>query len=186
MGIREIISGAAVLPAEKGERRRPNMLIIWLIIAAVVILAVTSFTGSGGEKSKDGAAASPKTAEEYTKEQEKKLEMTLKKISGAGDVSVYISTGGGGEKVLARDSKSKLSKDSGENSAEKYSEESESQVVTGGSRNGEPYVVEEKTPEIAGVLVVASGAADEKVRLEIYDAVKALYGIAAHRIKVTY
>ena len=58
--------------------------------------------------------------------------------------------------------------------------------MTGGSRNGEPYVVEEKTPEITGVLVVASGAADEKVRLEIYDAVKALYGIAAHRIKVTY
>ena len=41
-------------------------------------------------------------------------------------------------------------------------------------------------PEIDGVLVVASGAASEKVRLEIYDAVKALYGIAAHRIKISY
>jgi len=46
--------------------------------------------------------------------------------------------------------------------------------------------VEEKTPKIGGVLVVAEGAGDERVRVEIYDAVKAIYGVAAHRIKVAY
>lgn len=185
MGIREIVNSAVYTSPDGGEKKKPNMIIIWLIIATVIILAVTSLAGGDKEKSKASADTS-ETAYEYTKEQEKKLEMTLKRINGAGDVSVYISTSGGGEKVLARDSKSKLSKNGGENSAADYSEESESTVVTGGSRSGEPYVVEEKTPEISGVLVVASGAADEKVRLEIYDAVKALYGIAAHRIKVTY
>ena len=120
-------------------------------------------------------------------EQERKLESILKKINGAGNVSVFISVEGGGEKVLAMDSKNKLSEESSENSDISKSEESENNVFTIGSRSdGEPYVVKEKTPEIAGVIVVATGAADEKVRLEIYDAVRAVYGIAPHRIKITY
>ena len=77
-----------------------------------------------------------------------------------------------------------MSKDS-DNGGESYDEESDSTVV-GTKSGGEPYVTEQKMPEIDGVLVVASGAASEKVRLEIYDAVKALYGIAAHRIKISY
>ena len=47
-------------------------------------------------------------------------------------------------------------------------------------------MVKEKAPQVAGVLVVAEGAADESVRLKIYEAVKALYGMPSHRIKVTY
>lgn len=41
-------------------------------------------------------------------------------------------------------------------------------------------------PAPVGVLVVAEGAKDEKVKYEIYEAVKALFGLSAHRIKVTY
>jgi hypothetical protein len=35
------------------------------------------------------------------------------------------------------------------------------------------------------VLIVASGAGNEGVRLELYEAVRALYGISGHRIKIT-
>ncbi len=86
--------------------------------------------------------------------------------------------------MLARDSKSRI--DEAESEGER-SEESESYVVTGGkSSAAEPFVIRERAPEISGVLVVAEGAASERIRTEIYEAVKALYGMAAHRIKVTY
>lgn len=180
MGIKEMISGVATRQGERGDKKKPNMLIIWITAAAAVVLAISGFVGGKEDKAdlqSDGVVPS-----EYAEQQEKKLETVLKRINGAGEVSVYININDGGEKVLARDNKSKLSKDDGG----KYSEESESLVTSGGSRSGEPYIVEEKVPEISGVLVVASGAASDKVRAEIYDAVRAVYGIAAHRIKVTY
>ena len=46
--------------------------------------------------------------------------------------------------------------------------------------------MEEKLPYPIGVVVVAEGAKNDNVRNEIYEAVKALYGLAANRIKITY
>ena len=169
-----------------GERKKPNKIIIFVIISAVVLLAASSFFDFKSNPSGKSAADSDNfDAAAYITEQERRLEQILEKINGAGKVSVYITASGGGEKTLARDSKNKMSKDSDKGGGESYDEESDSTVV-GTKSGGEPYVTEQKMPEIDGVLVVASGAASEKVRLEIYDAVKALYGIAAHRIKISY
>lgn len=167
-----------------GDRKSPDKIIVFVIMAAVVLLAASSFFdfGSKGKSSADNADFDTNA---YISEQERRLEQILEKINGAGKVSVYITVSGGGEKVLARDNKNKMSKDSGKSGGESYDEENDS-AVTGAKSGGEPYVTEQKMPGIDGVLVVASGAASEKIRLEIYDAVKALYGIAAHRIKVSY
>lgn len=178
MKLSEIIKGEALPPA---DRKRPNMVVVWIIIVAIAILAVSGF--SGDEKTESMPEKSSVT-EDYVRYEEKRLEQILKKINGAGEVSVYIKIDGGGEKVLARDSKSRI--DEAESEGER-SEESESYVVTGGkSSAAEPFVIRERAPEISGVLVVAEGAASERIRTEIYEAVKALYGMAAHRIKVTY
>ena len=184
MDMRELLSFASAKGGEGAERKRPNKVILVMVAVAVLFLALSEF--SAKDENKETNVADGFRVEEYVKEQESRLERTLKKIGGAGEVSVYISVGGGGEKVLARDNKSKTSKDEGASDKNKSSEESESVVVTAGGRNGEPYVTEEKTPEISGVLVVASGAANEKVKTEMYEAVRALYGIAPHRIKIAY
>ncbi len=157
------------------EKKKPNMIIIWLIIGAILFLAFGNFSGSDEKEEKKETI----NLSEYAKNEEKRLETSLEKINGAGDVTVYINIDGGGEKVLAKDSDYKT-----ETEGESKSEESKTSVVLSGKTA--PYVVEEKTPEISGVLVVAKGAADERVRIEIYEAIRAIYGIAAHRIKVTY
>lgn len=185
MGIKELMRTSAVSDGAC-DRKKPNMIVIWIIIAAVAVLAAGSFLGGDSDKEE---AAQPSTDDttEYVREQEARLEKILKMINGAGDVSVFISIEGGGEKILARDDKFKLTEDTATGSAQSREEESESSVVMSGKGSGsEPYVVEEKTPQIAGILVVAEGAANEKVRLEIYEAVKAVYGVSPHRIKVTY
>ena len=47
-----------------------------------------------------------------------------------------------------------------------------------------PYVVKELEPELSGVLVLAEGAESDAVKAEIVEAVEALFGLPAHRIKV--
>ena len=184
MGFREIFRQPREL-VQTGERKKPNMIIIWIIIAGILILAFGDFGAPKEEETTDMVVDI--YAEDYEKNQAERLEKILKKINGAGEVSAFISIEGGGEKILARDNKNKISREEDAGSGSSYDEENESVVVMSGKgSNDEPYVVEEKTPQIGGVLVVAKGAADEKVRLEIYEAVKAVYGISAHRIRVTY
>lgn len=182
MGLKEILKVAPAATNGGCDRKKPNMFIIWIIIAAIVILAATSFT-EGNDKTEVTEIGFADSTD-YEREQELRLEAVLKKINGAGSVSVFIKLEDGGERVPARDEKSSVqeSQDSGDTH-----EEYESSVVMSGKGSAsEPYVVKERLPQVAGVLVVASGAADEAVRLKIYEAVKAVYGMSAHRIQVTY
>lgn len=185
----------ALIKKEKKEQAqekipKPNKFLIILIIAAILVLAFSSFFGGGGdEKTKEQAqdTTAETDTEKYVREMENRLAETLKKINGAGNVSVYISIDGGGEKILATDTKEKILRQAETDEADAEESSLEKSVVVADDGKGEaPYVVEEKLPVPSGVLVVAEGAKDEKVKFEIYDAVKAIYGLSAHRIKVTY
>ncbi|MEG2584653.1 MAG: hypothetical protein RSA27_09125, partial [Oscillospiraceae bacterium] len=128
-----------------------------------------------------------KNQEEYTRLMEERLEATLSKIAGAGMVSVMLIVDSDGEKVFATDTKTKTNKQAKSETAESSNtEEEENIVIAGQGASGQPVIVEEKRPYPSGILVVAEGAKDETVRYEIYEAVKALYDLSPHRIKVTY
>ena len=58
-------------------------------------------------------------------------------------------------------------------------------LVAADDRKGEqPIVVQEGRPPIRGVLVIADGARDPRVRLDILRAVETVLGVPAHRIEV--
>ena len=164
---------------DESARKKPSRMAFVILIAAIVALVFLNlFDGKRVENNE----VKTFDCNEYEGNQEKRLEAVLKKINGAGDVSVYIRLDGDGEKILARDNKSKSS-----DKANEHSEESESNISSNGRGSDSiPFVTEEKQPDIAGVLVVATGASNERVRTEIYEAVRAIYGIPAHRIKITY
>ena len=54
----------------------------------------------------------------------------------------------------------------------------------GSGSSQKPYVLREENPRVMGVVVVAKGGGDVKIKREITDAVKALCGIGANNIKV--
>ena len=184
MGLKDLVCS---YQADKSDAvKKPNKIIIGIIIFAIAILLFTSvFPDNDDDKISE---AEPKiNIEKYIENEEKRLSGVLKKINGAGNVSVFISIDDGGEKLLARNNKSKTSDEKSESGETKKDEESESQIVMSGkSSDGNPFVVEEKNPEVIGVLVVADGASSERVRNEIYEAVRSIYGVSPHRIKVTY
>ena len=47
-----------------------------------------------------------------------------------------------------------------------------------------PYVSKELSPEIEGVVVIAEGGDDAVVVKNITEAVQALFGVEAHKIKI--
>ena len=172
----------------KGEKKKPSPVVIFIIaLAALALIFVRPTDRKAPTTAGDKAAVSPSYDSEYAAKMEEELKYILERISGAGDVSVSIYIDSTAEKVLAKDSKTQ-SEISESDSGKKETSSGESRPVTGsgGLGGGEPYVVREKLPYPIGVVVVASGARNENVKNEIYEAVKALYGLSANRIKVTY
>lgn len=169
----------------KGNGKKSKIL-VWLIVAAIILLAF----GGIGEKDETADKALPDsmsevTAEQYIAENEKRLEGILSRIQGAGSVKTMITVDNAGEKVLAVDKKSENSQENDKEKSAKAAKQEQTTLVYGSGSGEQPFVLKNKFPSPSGVLVVAAGAGDERVRLEIYEAVKALYGISGHRIKVT-
>ncbi len=177
------------LDSGDGDGKRIKPMLVWVLIIAIVYLAVSSFWGSDvpkEEKATDSIKAQEISLEDYINKMENRLAETLKKVNGAGKVSVFISIESGGEKVLATDNIYKDNVEEEESLTNSQTEEEKKVVLSDISNEQMPYVIEEKLPKISGVLVVAEGALDERVRYDIYEAVRALFGLSAHRIKVTY
>lgn len=204
-----VIKRLKILLGGAGSERREssgriNKAVVLVCAAAIVILfGIRIFGGSADQAEDKGRSAIDNetvvTADDHADRMERDLAEILEKIQGAGNVSVRIYIDSTGEKVLAEDSKQESEtresggsgSDSGVSGEKTVSDSNErSTVIASGTGSfggsGSPYVIREKLPYPIGVIVVAEGARNERVRNEIYEAVKALYGLSANRIKITY
>ncbi len=178
--------------ADYGDKKTvlSNKSIIVLIIAAALIMFFN--TGSLKNDTKQNKNSSENnggkflTADYEVFDTEKRLEEILKKISGAGDVSVMIYYSNLGEKIVASDLKTRTENENKGEEMKTASEDKEENTVLYGKNGAEmPFVTEERLPEPSGVLVIAEGAENEKVKYEISEAVRALLGLAPNRIRVS-
>ena len=63
----------------------------------------------------------------------------------------------------------------------------ESTILSGGGSGGStnaPIVEKELSPEISGIIISAEGGGSPTVKAEISEAMEALFGLSAHKIKV--
>lgn len=170
-----------------------------VVIAAIVIAVFFSVFGrravNPGEKPADNKEKTTAAEENinningYFAETEQRLKTILSGIDGAGDVDVMIYYNNTGEKVVASDNKEKNEKSGrgkgGEEVFESADTREESTVLYGQGNSEKPFVTEEKLPKPGGVLVLAEGAKNEKIKYEISEAVRALLGIPPNRIRVS-
>lgn len=118
---------------------------------------------------------------------EKKLESALGKVDGVGSVKAVVTLKTSGEKVLAKDSErsgSDTSESDDDGSVRNQSTYNTSDTHILVEDGNVPYVTLQNMPEIEGVVIVAKGGGDGNVATEITQAVEALLGIPAHKIKV--
>ncbi len=164
--------------------KKKNTLIIAAIMIAICFLAFGSCGSDTQSEDTISETKEKKDYGEYTKNMEERLEEILSSVKGAGQVKVMLTFETVDEKVLATNRKGSLETSVEEAGSQNKSTDEEDVFFFGSGEKEQPYVLKEKLPVPVGVLVTATGAGSESVRLEIYESVKALYGISGHRIKI--
>ena len=139
----------------------------YLVVIALAIVAL--FMVFNAFSDKKASPTSENEIERYVNGLEEKLENCLKKIDGAGDVKVIISVASGKEQIIATEKRT----DGGGNVFEEP-------VMVG----GKPFVVKESYPSIVGVVIVAEGANNLSVKMNVLSAAKVFLSIDESRIKV--
>lgn len=171
--------------------KRSDWLILVLagILILIIALPIDTKEKKQAEKSKENISKENNTMEASKDEIERKLEDILEKIDGAGDVKVMITYQDSGTQVVEKD------KNTSENSLEesdstggvrstKEQQLQESTVYEEADAGNTPFVSKELLPKVEGILIVASGGDNQKVKQNISEAVLALFQVEAHRIKI--
>ena len=179
----------------------PRLIMLFMAGILIILLSFPSVLGtfrSSEDQTKDREARDLQNdtnttsyiANTYISEMENKLKEVLKKVSGAGDVEVMITTKGTSEKIPLKDSSSteeSLDEEDGEGGSrtDNSAQRDESTVlVTNEDGNSVPYILQELEPEIEGVVVIAEGGDNAMIKMDIMQAVEVLFDVPAHKVIV--
>ena len=122
----------------------------------------------------------------YAAELERSLEEILGTMEGVGKVKVMVTLEGSGEALVEKDTdtsrKGTTEVDSAGGSMNTTDISGSEQTVFAGSST--PYVKKVLSPKVEGVVVSAQGGHNVKTAQNITEAIQALFGIEAHKIKI--
>ncbi len=136
---------------------------------------------AGGQETAQAAGGMDDPVQSATEDLERRLEETLSLIDGAGCVRVMLTLKDTGEKVVEKDT---TRRSGGSASTEETSDVSQSTVFSKNGSEETPYISNELTPQVEGVLVVAQGGGDSLVKQNILQSVMALFPLEAHKITI--
>ena len=125
----------------------------------------------------------------YEKQLETRVREILKHVDGVGEVDVMIVLKASAEKVIHVDENEvrSLTEETDSSGVGRKSESQElgrETVMMSSGGSSEPVVQKELKPELSGIIISASGGGCPTVRAEISEAMEALFGLPANKIKV--
>ena len=163
--------------------KKDKWLIILLVGLLLVVIAmpVSDIKSDQTQDEQQVQKAENASEDTYTDALETRLENALAK--GVGNVKVMITLASSSEKVVEKDQEMTSEVQEGE-SGGKNTSSSETAVYANGNGEETPYVKQELSPRIEGVLVIADGGDNAIVIENITEAVQALFGVDTHKIKV--
>jgi len=144
-----------------------------VVVIAIMVLVFFSSIGGSGKPASAQVSSTPLTNVEqnYVREMEQKLVSVLSQVRGAGSVSVMVTAVGSSTLEIAYNIDEKtITQNGGSNSSTSTSTVTKTPVMVGGN----PFVLTETKPQLKGVLVVASGANNPAVRLDLLRALQTL------------
>ena len=173
-----------ILRLLKGKKGLDTVIII-VIIAAIAFIYFTSFIGSAGTE-EPVPAATPEQAQ--TIDVEERLARVLSSIQGAGQVEVMVTCESGAEKVPAVNTQTQTDKEeqnqNGGQSTTKSENTSSELVTVQNDGNSEAVVLREDEPIVRGVVVIAQGAGDVAVRMQLSQAVCTVLDVDQSQVEV--
>ncbi|MBQ8749118.1 MAG: hypothetical protein IJZ29_01425 [Clostridia bacterium] len=152
----------------------------WIIVVIACLIVFLIYFSTSSTDVKENSSASSLTSSAYAVEIEEKLCKVLSNVKGAGNVNVMITLESGTEIIVATSKEERTNTSSSSNNTTQSVTVVESPVIVG----KEPLVLMEILPKIKGVIVVAQGANDVAVRLELLRAVQALIDVDSNQIEI--
>ena len=175
------------------DKKISNILIVLLIFSFLLIVINIGASKYSELNKKDSSSEESKSnavkVSQYEDEQKQELISILKKISGVEDVDVMITFESDEVKVPAYDktSQNTVTEESDNNGGKRVNNQTndDTKIVMKNSGNSdEPFILQTNKPKVVGVVVVAKGASDSKVKHNIEVAVSNLYNLDANKVNV--
>lgn len=128
--------------------------------------------------------------EEYITINENKLKKLLEKMEGVGKVEVMLTLENSEEQVVLKDmpktqeNLNETDTEGGSRISSNSQNDEETVMITTKAGETLPYVTKEIVPKVKGVIVLAQGASDGRIKSMISNAVSVLFDIPLHRVQV--
>lgn len=186
----------AFLEQMKANKKLPkkNQLLLLLLAGVLLVVIAWPVPDKNQEEMQEkqepaggGAEVSTEAYEEYL---ERRVASALEYVEGVGRAEVVITLKSSGQKIVEKDqtsnSQATAEEDSsgGSRTIEDRSSDKTSVYEQQADGSQIPYVSKEMTPEIEGVLVIADGGDNAVIVQNITEAIQALFGVEAHKIKI--
>jgi len=174
---------------EKDKKKIYSLLSLG-VVCAIALIVMPSFSKKESEEEKKASVDNQAQAKvEQTNNNsslEGKLKNILSQIEGAGELDVMITFESSEEIQPAYNSNSttentkEVDSQGGERTTTTSSENKT--MITSGS--SDPVVIKTNEAKIKGVIVVATGANDVKVKETLYSAVQTALQISGHQVEI--
>jgi len=183
------------------QKQLRNLIVVCIVLGFILIamnvLLPSSKTLSNNKLSSSNTAENVnntlitnKTDEKsYEEMQKTDLQNILKKMNGVGDVEVMMSFENGEQKVPAYDKNTQKSTteetdNQGGKRVNNQNTDGSTIVMTTSDGNNEPFILTTYKPKINGVIILAEGASNSKIKYEIEQAVSKLYNLSLDKVNV--
>ena len=159
-----------------------DIILTVLFIAIILLIYFSTFFNTNKTPDKNSTQnnktySATTSMEVYTSRLESKLVETLSAIKGAGNISVLLTFNKGIETVIAYTTETKTSADG-------TVTEVKSPVLITNNGKTETVVLQEIMPTPVSIVIVATGANNTNVKLEILRAVQAMFALPSSSIEI--
>ncbi len=183
------------------QRKLKNLIAVCIVLTFVLLamnvllpgnksLSSNKLSATTSEEKVDNSKVVTKGDEEsYEENQKTDLKDILKKMNGVGDVEVMMSFENGEKKVPAYDTNTQKSTTEetdteGGKRVNNQNTDGSTIVMTTSDGNNEPFILTTYKPKINGVIILAEGAENSKIKYEIEQAVSKLYDLTLDKVNV--
>ena len=165
------------------KKIKKEQLLIGVLIG--ILLLVIAIPVPKTEKNKQTEAVKEEILEkEYSMEAE--LKEILQRISGVGRTEVFITYEDEGKIVVEKDESvsEELIEEADSSGGTRTTTSTRNEKATVYGNADAPYVIQELSPTIKGILVVAEGGGNVTVKKQIQETIEALFGLDSHKISI--
>ncbi len=176
-------------PAGGEHKNKKNLFLLLILLLGIILMFIGPLLSAPQEVEfvKEKVEALPRGVD-YETDLARALERILEHIDGISDVQVFINFAGSKEGVYARSHDEstrttlEVDREGGTREIEEINRREDQVLLRDGGGGEEALLLKEIMPEINGVLVVARGAENSYLRLEVVRAIQSVLNLPVHRI----